>query len=179
MVARVAQTEVCDSKTCWQGHLLVRGDKISFVSTEQVKEVGYHALDPDAMPADIELPGNYVLVHDTAGELLNRCDLYVVRWYPDSGRSVHKNLASKALRDARAYFGDGSTIKLGSVDIPEGPWKREAKVKCIRYRRHGYDKLFEHTYDTPVDLFTTDSPLAWRVSLPAGCIVDERGFVRP
>lgn len=179
MVARVAKTEVCDTKACYQGHLLVRGDKISFVSTEQVRRVGYHALDPDAMPSDIELPGNYVLVHDTAGELLNRCDFYVVRWYTDRGQSDHSKIGSKALRDAHAYFGSGTSIKLGSVDIPEGPWKRETKVKCIRYRRHGYDKLFEHTYDVPVDLFTTDRPLAWRVSLPSGCIVDERGFVRP
>lgn len=179
MVARVANAEVCDSKACWTGQLLVRGDKISFVSTEQVRKVGYHPLDPEAMPSDVELPGNYVLVHDTEGEILNRCDLYVVRWYPDGGQNDHGRVSSKALKAARAYFGSGTDIKFGSVDIPEGPWKREAKVKCIRYRRHGYDKLFEHSYDPAVVIYYTEQPLAWRVSLPAGCIVDERGFVRP
>jgi hypothetical protein len=179
MVARVANTEVCDSKQCRPVQLLVRADKVSFVSTEQVRRVGYHALDPDAMPSDIELPGNYVLVHDTAGELLNRCDFYIVRWYSDSGHFDHNRSSQKAVRDAKAYFGSGASIRVGSVDIPDGPWKRETKVKCIRYRRHGYDKLFEHTYEVPVHLFTTDKPLAWRVSLPDSCIVDERGFVRP
>lgn len=179
MAARVAQTEFCNEQKCWQSFLLVRGDQISFVSTEQVAKVGYHALDPKAMPSDIVLPKNYVLVHDTAGEFLNRCDFYVVRWYPDKDHFDTNKMPAKARKDVHAYFGRNSSLQAGSVDIPEGPWRRDAKVRCIRYRRHGYDRLFEHKYEVPVDLFYSSKPPAWRVSLPSSCIVDERGFVRP
>lgn len=181
MVARVAEVEVCDDISCQTGHLLVRGDRISFVSTEQVKLVGYHARNPVDMPSDIELPSSYVLVHDTTGQLFNRCDMYFVRWHDKSqrGADLSTRMGRKALADVKAYFGENSVIRAGSVDVPEGPWKRDAIVKCIRYRRHGNETLFEHAYDPPVHLFYSARPPAWRLALPQGCLVDERGFVKP
>lgn len=179
MTARLAQTKICESGYCELGDLLVRGDQISFVSTEQVRAVGRHKLDPVAMPSDVVLPDDYVLVHDPVGTLLNKCDLYVVRWR-NATRNRAPTVRPELLRSARAYFGSGSRITRGTVDIPKGPWHRVAKVQFIRYRREGDDSNpYEHEYDVPVSLLDSTRPLAWRLPLPEGCIVSARGFVRP
>jgi hypothetical protein len=177
MAARVARTEICDSGVCDIANLLVRGDQIEFVSTEQVRAVGRHPLDPDAMPSDIVLPKGFVLVHDTTGRLLDRCHFYVVKWSRTGTKGV-SNLSKNELEAAKAYY-NGARLTGGSVDIPEGPWHRDAKVAFIRYRRHGHPKKFEHPYEPAVFLYGTDKPTAWKIVLPQGCVVDARGFVWP
>lgn len=178
--ARVAQAKVCEDGSCSVGDLLVRGDHIAFVSTEQVRRVGRHKLDAEAMPSDVVLPASFVLVHDTTGEHLNRCEMFITRW---RGRPLHRvpTVHPKAYRDAEDYFGHGRRIKIGSVDIPKGPWHRVAKVQFIRYLRVGErEGWYEHEFSTPVNVFDNGSrQLAWRLSLPDGCRVDDRGFVRP
>jgi hypothetical protein len=198
MVARVA--EACNSRLC--AHLLVRGDQIEFVSAEQFRRMGglkfqkespgpgWQHVDDDSddgywtPPSDIWLPRSYVLVHDTTGDLLSRCELYVVKWHRtrvNSVESMHKN----DVEAARDYFSMGDaptdTIRLetGSIVIPRGPWSKKAKIKTIRYRRHGFKRDFDHTYEPNVWLSSTERPLAWKLSLPSSCVVHEEGFVRP
>lgn len=160
--------------------LLVRGDKISFVSSEQVERTGVHSLDDSKMPSDIVLPDDYVLVQDPTGRHLSKCDFYVVRWQnvaPNSGK-----LSGKVKEIALDYFGDGAKIKRGSVELPEidCQWNSVAEIAFIRYRRAGeLEGLYEHPYNPRVHLYETDAPLAWRLPLPTGCVVDERGFVWP
>jgi len=177
MAARIAETEVCNSSTCSISHLLVRGDQISFVSVEQVKQVGVHPLDDTKMPADITLPQGFVLVHDANGAIFNRCDMFIVKWH--KGRSSLSNVHDNDVKVAQEYFGGGARLSVGSVEVPTGKWSRIGKIRFIRYRRHGYAKGFEHEYSPPVFLYSTNKPLAWKLSLPSGCIVDARGFVRP
>lgn len=174
--ARVAKT--CDGDVCTQ--LLVRGDQISFVSVEQARLVGCGKvcpmkLDDTAMPSDIELPKNYVLVHDTEGTLFGRCDFYIVRWSGRGGRVMNPEAVPSAVKQ---YFGRNANVRGGSVEIPEGPWKRVCKIEFIRYRRPGYAKGFEHRYDSPQMLYVCERPLAWRLPLP-NCIVTHRGFEKP
>jgi hypothetical protein len=175
--ARVAETEVCNSKSCSVSHLLVRGDRIEFVSTEQVKAVGRHPLSETEMPSDIKLPKGYVLVHDANGVLFNRCHFYVVKW--QSTRTSLSKVHEDDIKVAQEYFDNAPNLQVGAIQAPKGPWKRIAKVQFIRYNRYGYDKGFEHEYDPTVFLYSTHNPLAWRLTLPNGCIVDERGFVNP
>ena len=186
MVARVAQA--CNSKLC--AHLLVRGDQIEFVSVERARQVKCGpkscptALDERAMKSDIKLPRGFVLVHDTTGDLLPRCEFYVVRYYKERANNVSK-LHKNDLEAARAYFAMGdnppSTIRLetGSVDLPKGPWRRVAKIRLIRYRRQNYKLGFEHFYDPPVWLSKSESTLAWKLSLPNACLVTKDGFINP
>lgn len=186
MVARVA--EACNSKLC--AHLLVRGDQIEFISVEQARRVKCGpkscptALDERAMPSDIKLPRGYVLVHDTTGDLLSRCELYVLKWHR-SGTNRVSNLHKNDVEAARTYFSMGDnptdTIRLetGKVILPSGPWKRVAKIRLIRYRRHNYQMGFEHLYDPPVWLHKSASSQSWKLSLPSSCVVHEEGFVRP
>lgn len=178
MAARVAKT--CDGDACTQ--LLVRGDAISFVSVEQARLVGCGKvcpmkLDDEAMPSDVRLPKNYVLVHDTEGTILGKCDFYVVKWRGNGGRAANPDALPEAVTK---YFGNETPIRAGSVEIPDGPWKRVCQVRFIRYRRHGYhEKGFEHEWAAPQWLYVCERPLAWKVPLPAGCQVTEKGFERP
>lgn len=186
---RIAEIEVCDNRVCEVGHILVRGDRVSFVSSELVRAVGEKKVPVAAgeaawrdregrfIPSDIRLPPAYVLVNDAAGRLLDRCEIYIVRWRNNKRREV-SDIHRADLAAAQDYFGSGASIRNGFVDIPKGPWKRVVRVRYIRYERFGFDKPFEHRYDPAVDLFSTQ-PLAWRIPLPEGCVIDSRGFVRP
>jgi len=175
---RVAVAEVCDINSCQQSKLLVRGDRISFVSLEQAKKVGRHPLDEEKMPSDIFLPDEFVVVHDTAGILFDRCHMHVVKWR--NSRKRMPNVRESYAQDAYRYFGEEAEITLGDVEIPQGPWKKVAKIAYIRYRRTGKHKgNYEHDFDPCVFLYSTQRPLSWKLRLPNGCIVDERGFVRP
>jgi hypothetical protein len=194
MVARVAQT--CTSSTC--ADLLVRGTKISVLSIERVQQIerrhgGTLPRDPQAgtlvtklCPADIRFPAGFVLVHDTESSIYPRCDVFVVRWRARRG-SPEKFMDQDALKTARDYFGDRARIQRGSVEVPAGPWSYVCNVKFIRYTRHPRTArevpLFapghEHEYSPAVRLYSCTRPLAWKLSLAGGCIVDDRGFVVP
>lgn len=172
---RVAITEVCDEVSCQQSQLLVRGDRISFVSVEQVKKVGRYPLDEEKMPSDVFLPEDFVVVHDTAGILFDRCHMHIVKW-----RKGRKRTMNGSDPDVSKYFGKNAEIQVGDVEIPQGPWKKRGKIAFIRYRRTGNLKgNYEHDFDPCVFLYSTQRPLSWKLRLPNGCIVDERGFVRP
>jgi hypothetical protein len=175
--ARVAEVEVCDDRSCELAHFLVRGDHVSFVSERQAERVGEHKLDPAKMPSDIVLPSSYVIVHDAVGRLLSKCDVYVLKWVrgkPQTDSEVRR----ADLRVARDYFGPRASIRSGSVALPSGNWAPKALVRFIRYRRFGFAIPFEHRYDPPVELMQTASR-AYRLPLPEGCVIDNRGFVRP
>lgn len=197
-VARIAEATVCDAKGCYDGHLMVRGDQISFLSVQRWKQLqkkGYKRevqngdviWTPEMPKSDIELPSGFVLVHDTTGELLSKCDLYVLKWRgkksTNAGKSDADLINEKLLRDAEEYFvsESGKELRpgLGVVEIPDGSWTKVASVQFIRYRRPGFVKPFEHDYDPAVDVYDCLSPLAWRLPLPTGCVVDSRGFVWP
>jgi hypothetical protein len=184
---KVAEAEVCESGLCDVGNMLVRGDKVSFVSVERVRKSGAKRKEVDGrviwtpeMPkADIELPRGFVVIHDTAGKLLSPCDLYIVKWYSNKGVAV-SDLPHDELASVREYYGAKTKIKVGLVEIPEGPWEKVGRVQLIRYFRAGKaEDTYEHEFDPPVDLFDCARPLAWRLPLPQGCVVDDRGFVWP
>jgi len=177
---QIAKTTVCDSRECRRVNLLVRGTHIELVSVERVREVGYHKLDYYKMPSDVKFPAEYVLVQDTSGEALRRCDFYIVR-AKSSGSIVGHDTSDKVLRDAEEYFRNGRRMPSTNVDIPNGAWHRLGKVQFIRYRRWGHAKgFYEHEYSPTVVLQQTASGArAWRLPLPGGCQVDSRGFGWP
>lgn len=196
--ARIAEATICDAKGCYDGHLMVRGDQISFLSVQRWKQLqkqGYKRevekgdviWSPEMPESDVKLPSDFVLVHDTTGELLSKCDFYVLKWRGRRGAKSMRNsiqtINEQLLEDAREYFVSESGRELrpghGSVEIPDGSWTKVASVQFIRYRRPGFVKPFEHDYDPAVDVYDCMSPLAWRLPLPTGCVVDSRGFVWP
>jgi hypothetical protein len=189
--ARIAEATVCDTGGCATGGLLVRGDRVSFLSVErwrQLEREGYKReveggdviWTPDMPESDVPLPAGHVLVHDPSGALLDKCDLYVVRWR--GGRSVPAMNETLEVAAGKYLIGpDGRELSKrgGSVEIPDGRWRHAARAKFIRYRRPGFPKLFEHDYDPPVEVRDSASTLAWRLPLPSGCLIDAHGFGWP
>lgn len=182
---RVAEVEVCDNRVCETVHLLVRGNRVTLVSTEQAQRLGVNKADLRqgdgqvlAVTPDIRLPAGYVFVNDASGRLMSKCDIYVVKWR-NSRRRESTDIHPTDLAVAEEYFGSGAPIRSGFVDLPKGPWKRVARVRFIQYSRFGSPKPFQHRYDPPVDLQSSKNPLAWKIPMPDGCIIDSRGFVRP
>lgn len=190
-IPQIVEAEVCETGLCSVGHLLVRGDRVSFVSVEQVKKSGAKRTvkdgrvywDPEPPKSDVKLETNYVVVHDPSGRLLSSCDLYIVKWHRLHMRASTdaEELSPEAVAAAKKYYGRNVAIRVGSVEIPEGPWSRiPGKMAMIRYRRYGVDADdYEHVWEPSVSVFDCAHPIAWRLPLPEGCVVDERGFVRP
>lgn len=184
---RIAEATVCDARGCYSSHFLVRGTHVEFLSVEALRRSGAKReerngevfWEPSMPRADVVMPPSYVLVHDTVGALLDKCDLYVVRWRRGGSKRMEKNI----LDDARDYFVDGNEkplpLSYGSVEIPEGPWRKVAQTTLIRYRRPGFSKPFEHAYGLPVDVYDCARPYALRLPLPQGCVVDSHGFRWP
>ena len=192
MPAKVAT--FCDDNKCTE--LLVRGDKVSFVSLEMADSLGCHEpacdlhLRDDKMPSDIDMISrSFVLVHDTEAAVLPRCQLYVLRWR--GGKTRDASTPPSAVAE---YFGN-ERPKHGAVEIPEGPWKKVCKVRFIRYTRYGVgvdpnDRTnvvmrpgshidYEHGFDPCAILSVCKKPLAWRLSLPNSCVINSHGFVSP
>jgi hypothetical protein len=173
----------CDPDTDRCAYVLVRGTQIEFISVEQADRVGCSEracppkLNEKLMPSDIRTPPPYVLIHDTVGEIFDPCHFYVVRWY-GSGGGRAMDVSGRALADARMYFGR-SSFRTGRVEVPRGPWEPRAWVRLIRYERPGHPRAYEHLYQVPVMLYRCRRPLAWRLELPQGCVVNDHGFVRP
>lgn len=132
---------------------------------------------------EIILPKPFVVLHDPTGNRFDKCSFFVVHLsggYSDKTSKSRVSINNDVRRTALKYYGKGSKLKVGSVDIPEGPWHRVAEVGWIRYRRTGKDNRdFQHPYALPVWLYACDHPLAWRIELPAGCVVDTHGFIWP
>jgi hypothetical protein len=159
--------------------LIVRGDRVIFI------RAGAEPLNPQDKgrerykPADeVKPPPGFVLVHDPKGEILERCDFYVLPY--QKLRNNCTRIAQDVRNIALGYYGRSAKLQTGDVDIPDGPWHRVCEIGLIRYRRHGkHAGHFQHPYEFPVGLFDCTKPLAWRLELPTGCSVTDHGFEWP
>jgi hypothetical protein len=143
---------------------LVKGDQVSFV----------RARDGHV----IYMPPSHVMVHDVHGELVRTCDLYVVPYVhtrngaSDSDKSLRKK--------AEEYYGKTTPLEMGTVDVPTQGWHRVAATYAIRYRRMGKHKgLYQHEFAELPWLEQNRSTLAFRLPLPDGCVLNDRGIVWP
>lgn len=194
-MTRIARAQQCDDQGCDVAHLLVRGTHVSFISTEAAKkyakqnggripratdEYGVETTtDERVVHPDIVIPTDFVLVHDTKAALLNRCELYLLRWRK-GGAGDTSLIHPDDVQAAHDYFGSGYQLQHGSVELPDGKWERVAKVAFIRYTRQGqHAAKYEHEFEPPAWIYDCTRPLSWKLKLPNGCIVDDRGFVRP
>jgi hypothetical protein len=166
----------------------VNGDRVSLVSVEQVRRYGWTPLQEGIsntererqLPADLKLPRTHVFVHDANGTVFTKCEIFIVRWYPGASGPA----SQRDIRTARAYFGEGKRIRRGHVEVPERGWMHRSQIAVIRYHRdagptEAHVGDFEHRYEPPVRLYACRRPLAWKISLPQGCIITAHGFERP
>jgi hypothetical protein len=121
-------------------------------------------------------PASFGMIHDPDGETLSKCDVYVGP-YKKGRKEV------PLTRHARSYFGRSYVTRSANVDVPGGPWNPVGDVVQIFYRRPATTQTakhrgnYFHKMKKPVGLSKCRS--FYRLELPDGCIVNERGFVFP
>jgi len=143
--------------------LMVRGDLVKF------------DLDDGRV---VEVPEDFGLVHDPAGEVIDRCDMLVVSYRLTSRRRVPVQTGIAEL--AKDYFGDSKAVLSGSVAIPKGPWQPLGVVATVYYARYGHKQgLYYHPFEDRVELFKQARGKALLLRMPDKCVVNERGFVWP
>ena len=123
----------------------------------------------------IRLPRSYGMLHDPEGTDFARCDVYF---------GPYKMTRAKAPMDSSAKWYFGRTYEAKGVRIDglrlDGPWKHVAGVRKIFYYRRGVRAPggFHHAFHrSPLELSKCGK--FYKLTLPGGCIVDDRGFVWP
>lgn len=131
--------------------------------------------------APILLPEKNVVVHDISGEQRRSCDFYICEQMGGGGSDSAPTDAAVAA--AKRWSGTVGKVSLQKVALPDPPWQFAAQIDAIWYRRDAVEGLggrYAHPYSPSVALYRSQrQPGGWRIALPDGCIVDERGYVSP
>lgn len=129
------------------------------------------------------------MLYDESGEFWSPESLLIASFEQGSEESAH----------GYGYFGKQAVVYEGHVDLPPEPldsWKKLGEVKEIYYDRAGtkFPGFFRHEFNKPrglyklLFLFKKAAKLpailyqrgsAFRIELPRGSIVDDRGIVLP
>lgn len=131
--------------------------------------------------APLLLPEKNVVVHDISGEQRRSCDFYICEQM--AGRGSDRAATDAAIDAAKRWSGNVGKVTLQKVALPDPPWQFAAQIDAIWYRRDAVEGLggrYAHPYSPSVPLYRSQrQPGGWRIALPDGCIVDERGYVSP
>lgn len=130
------------------------------------REISFDMEDGESL----SLPKAYGMIHSP--DTTRRCHVYFGPY-----KSTRKPV-SKLPQIARAYFGDRYEGTIAEVDIPEGSWRPVGRATVIFYDRPGEaGDYYRHEFAQPIPLSTNGK--FHRLSLPEGCVVNDRGFVKP
>jgi hypothetical protein len=144
---------------------------------------------------EIASPASAGMLYDHSGADWPRCSLLVTRF-----RGYTHDVDKRELGAARDYFGRNAEIGAGTVDLPPksfAAWTRVGEVSEIFYGRAGTKApgRFRHRFHKPrgmwkvifffkgraakdpVVLYKTRN--AYRLELPSGCMIDDRGIAVP
>lgn len=142
--------------------ILVKGDRVQFLTTDGNM---------------IVLPSSAGIIHDPEGEERPRCEVFFGPYKLQRKRPV-----PRITRAAVKYYGRHYQPTVALIDLPHGPWRPIAHVTKIFYKRglRGAQHAggFHHPF-ARAPLTLEKSGKFYRLSLPGGCIVDDRGFVFP
>jgi hypothetical protein len=130
------------------------------------------------------------MLYDVSGYYWPPCSLLIAPF--ENGREACD------VKKARNFFGRNVDVFEGSAPLPPRSlhaWRELGELDQIFYDRAGkHDGPFKHTFNTPRGLWQLvwsfmragDKPAVlyaldgcYRVELPRGCIVDDRGIVAP
>ena len=153
--------------------VLVKGDSVSFE-----REDG-HVL---------ELPKHYVILHDTKGDYLRRCNFYIVPF--DFSPCKVCEVRRDWIEEAKRYYGQDQELAYGQIRMLNGKWQKLADVTAIRYWREGEyavdngEEGYRHEYKegrypTTQPLMYLPSRKAYHIMSPDGCVADHTGFRVP
>jgi len=135
----------------------------------------------------IDAPASFALLHDPTGRHWKKTSILIAPFHRD-GVDVEPSSAAKA------YLGSRHSTKQGDVDLPPRPlsaWDYEGDVEQIWYTRHGSKyggRRFRHRFNSSglqrlvrgvgrARLYSHGR--LYRLELPRGAAVDDRGFLWP
>lgn len=144
---------------------------------------------------EITAPRRAGMLHDASGNDWPACSLLITHF-----RSWTHEPDRHELSSGRDYFGRNAEIGAGTLDLPSRSlrtWRRIGDVSEIFYDRAGTKApgYFRHRFHKPrglwkvifffkgragkdpVILYKTTG--AYRLELPAGCMIDDRGIAVP
>lgn len=142
---------------------------------------------------DLNAPARHGMLHDPNGETWPKCSLLVTHF--EQGWKESK------ASEGRDYFGRNAIVWEGETELPPrdlARWKTVGELSTIFYDRAGTKApgYFRHVFHKPRGLWRLlflVKPRAakgavvlsrygrntYRVDLPSGCIVDDRGIALP
>lgn len=144
---------------------------------------------------EISPPMRAGMLYDHTGTDWPRCSLLIAGFRGDTHDPDKRELSS-----ARDYFGRDADIGAGTVDLPTtrlSSWRRVGEASEIFYGRAGTKApgYFRHRFHKPRGLWKVifffkgragKDPVvvyklgrAYRLELPKGCMIDDRGIAVP
>lgn len=139
---------------------------------------------------DIKPPRGYAMLHDPDGKAWPYRSVLVGPWRK-GGKASDEELTI----EMRKYLGRSHTIHKGGVNLPprQGPWESLGEIAILFYKRTGSrvppeKRKMRHEFGkTSVAKILLGHGKAhlskcgswYRVNLPRGAVVDDRGFVWP
>jgi hypothetical protein len=138
-------------------------------------------IEPDDA-SQIILPDDCWLIGDKSGKLWRECDVYILKCKRVSSKNVEFD--PQDLSEAEDYWGPRDKWAPYQFAIPRGKWKKVAQVVRIGYRRGRTGNWLhpgpqEPPFEKPVSLYVNERGDGWRLRLPGGCVLDDRGFIYP
>lgn len=136
---------------------------------------------------DIKPPGSYGMLHDPQGKAWPYRSL-LVGPFRHGGKAPDNEVTT----EARKYLGRSHNVKKGSVSLPSrsGPWEKLGEVAVLYYYRGGsrapggMRHKFGKASLAKLMLGHGKAHLSrcgnwYRLNLPKGAVVDDRGIVWP
>lgn len=121
----------------------------------------------------VTLPTDHGIIHDPDGQAFDRCEVFFGPYRKTRRRA-------EMTKAARAYMGSDYPASYAVVDLPRGTWKPLGEVAQIFYKRPGrYDGKYFHPFKRGHAPHLFKCGRFYKLALPGGCIVDDRGFVFP
>lgn len=138
----------------------------------------------------LDAPAKFGMLHDAAGRYWPSCSLLIA---PFQNGTIEVD-------EGADYFGKNAAVYEGRVELPEknlSRWDEIGTVSQVFYERTGtkYPGYYKHAFNKPrgmqkiVALFkkrVAESPVTlfelgecFRLELPKGCLIDDRGIVLP
>jgi hypothetical protein len=128
------------------------------------------------------------MLYDASGTFWPTCSLLVMPF----------EQGDEEVDEGKDYFGRKTTVFKGWVQLPPrglSGWRELGAIKDVFYDRAGkHEGYFRHEFNKPRGLWRVIWPFkkgsgspallyarrgCYRIELPEGCVVDDRGFVVP
>lgn len=150
-----------------------------------------HAIDFDFTDgASLSVAASHAMMHDPTGHAWPRCSVLIA---PYTRGTEAPQGESESVRRARDYYGRSYPLHVGRVSLPAralSGWRRVGEVSRIYYKRPGHRRpgSYQHpmTERRKYVVFGKKGRATVyvrgrfvRLELPAGCMLDDRGYVWP